>query len=234
MNYTHKHVSMLGKLTAVWLERGWDPSDMALFRMEDGDDAGGDAGGDDGGGDQGGGDGNDRGFPADTPIAEMAAEQQAAYWKHQARKHENTVKARGDYDALKAKAAEADRLRQERETESEAAVRKAREEGEAEARKALVPSLVASAFRAEAKGVLTDEQRDALLEDLDLSRYLTDTGEVDTDRVAKKVAAIAPKGDDRGKGRTPGTGGQGRREERKVSGTDTGREMFEARRKRAS
>ncbi|KUN16559.1 hypothetical protein AQJ23_44740 [Streptomyces antibioticus] len=31
---------------------------------------------------------NEHGFPDNTPVADMPAEQQAAYWKHHARKHE--------------------------------------------------------------------------------------------------------------------------------------------------
>lgn len=31
---------------------------------------------------------DDKGFPADTPLSEMTAEQQAAYYKHQNRKAE--------------------------------------------------------------------------------------------------------------------------------------------------
>ncbi|MHC6175462.1 hypothetical protein [Glutamicibacter sp. X7] len=39
---------------------------------------------------------NDLGFPADTAVKDMTPDQQAAYWKHQARKHESRVKAYGD------------------------------------------------------------------------------------------------------------------------------------------
>jgi hypothetical protein len=139
----------------------------------------------------------DTGFPADTPVAEMTDAQQAAYWKHQSRKHENTAKARGDYDTLKAKAAKADELEAANATEQEKAVTAARKEAEAETRKALAPGLVRAEFRAAAKGVLSDEQRDALLEDLDLSKYLTDKGEVDEAKVANKVKAFAPAGNGR-------------------------------------
>ena len=39
------------------------------------------------------------GFPLNTPVADMAAEQQAAYWRTQARKHEKAVKAYGQHSA---------------------------------------------------------------------------------------------------------------------------------------
>jgi hypothetical protein len=228
--------SLLEQLHADWAAKGWDPAVLASFRMEADDGAGdggdgsgsddgavGSAGGGSGAGGSGGDGGSDKGFPEQTPVAEMTAEQQAAYWKYQSRRHEATAKSRADYDELKGKAEEADRLRQERETENEKAVREAREAGEAEAAKKLAPMLVQQAFRAEAKGVLTDDQRDALLEDLDLTKYLTDTGEVDTDKVNKKVAAFAPAdGGGNGSGK-PGTGGQGRRKETKTSAREAGR-----------
>lgn len=47
---------------------------------------------------------NEHGYPDATPVAEMAVEHQAAYWKHHARKHEAAVKAGPD-------AAELERLR---------------------------------------------------------------------------------------------------------------------------
>lgn len=43
----------------------------------------------------GSGTGDDRGYPANTPVAEMTADQQTAYWKHHARKHENAYKGLG-------------------------------------------------------------------------------------------------------------------------------------------
>lgn len=35
----------------------------------------------------------ERGYPENTPVAEMTVEQQAAYWRHHARKHEDRLKA---------------------------------------------------------------------------------------------------------------------------------------------
>lgn len=117
-----------------------------------------------------------------------------------------------DYDDLKVKAAEAEKLRQERETENEKAVREARETAAAEERAKNAPLLVSAEFRAAAKGVLTKEQTTALLEDLDLSKFLTATGEVDTAKVEKKVTAFAPADDGKDKKRLPAFG-QGKRED---------------------
>jgi hypothetical protein len=175
----------------------------------DGGDGNNDQGGDAGSSGDGGG-GSDKGFPADTPVAEMTDAQQAAYWKHQSRKHENTAKARADYDALKARAAKADELEAATATETDKAIKAARDEAAAETLRAAAPRLVRAEFRAAAKGVLSDEQRDALLEDLDLTKYLTDKGEVDEDKVARKVTAFAPAGNNGGSGGRPDMG-QGRR-----------------------
>jgi len=165
----------------------------------------------------------DRGFPLDTPVEQMTAEQQAAYWRAYARKHEQRSKEREDYDDLKAKAAKLDEIEAANATEAEKAAKAAREEGRTEGMRAAARA----EFRAAAKGVLTDEARDALIEDLDMAKYLTDKGEVDVERIEKKVSAFAPA---KGNGSGFPDLGQGRRDGgTKVSGKEQGRE--EARRR---
>ena len=72
------------------------------LRMEadgEGDGEGGDDGQQAADEQQGSGDGEqqvppaDKGFPADTPLSEMTAEQQTAYWRDKAQKHEKTWKS---------------------------------------------------------------------------------------------------------------------------------------------
>ncbi|MEW1551356.1 hypothetical protein [Streptomyces tsukubensis] len=57
------------------------------------------------GGGGGGGTGvpqlNEHGYPDSTPVADMSAEQQAAYWKHHARKHEARANSAPSADELK-------------------------------------------------------------------------------------------------------------------------------------
>lgn len=168
-------------------------------------------------GDQGG---EDRGYPADTPIAEMTDAQQAAYWKHQARKHEGVVKGLGNIDELKTKAAEADRLRQERLSAEEKAVQEAEERGRQAALTELRPRLVESAFRSAAgQRSLPAEQIDTLWEGVNPTAFLTDTGEVDTDKVTRYLGAITPTED-------PTTGlyrtGAGHQEQIKQTGREAG------------
>lgn len=102
-----------------------------------------------------------------------------------------------DYETLKEKAARADALDHELSSETEKATKAARTEAEKEARNTYTPRLVRSEFRAQAKGVLSGDQLNALLEDLDLSRYVADDGDVDVEKVEKKIAALAPAREER-------------------------------------
>lgn len=141
-------------------------------------------------------------YPRDKPLAEMTDAQQAAYWKAQSRKHEGTAKRRGDYDDVKKRADQYDALANASKTEQERAVEAARAEERDKATKEAnlkaAPRLVYAEFRAQAAGKLTEEQVKELTEDLDMTKYLGDDGDVDTDRVARKVNAFAPKSDGKG------------------------------------
>lgn len=176
------------------------------------------------------------GYPADTPVADMTAEQAANYWRAQARKHERTVKQRQDYDQLKADSAELARLRQQTETDTERATREAASTARAEVRTEMGERLVLAEFRAASGGRISADRLATLTEDIDLRRYLDDAGEVDTDRIATKVAAWAPapEGDPEPPAptRPRPDPSQGSRGGTKVSGTAAGRDMFAARRRR--
>lgn len=137
--------------------------------------------------------GDDKGYPPNTPWRDMTAPQQAAYWMAQSKKHEGRVNAMSDYESLKDKAAQYDALADASRTEQERAVETARAEGKAAGLQEAAPRLVRAEFRHAAKGRITDAARDAFLEDLDFSKYLTDKGEVDEAKVAARIDAIAPK-----------------------------------------
>lgn len=177
------------------------------------------------------GDSSPEGFPADTPLAEMTAEQREAYWKHQARKHENRVKSLGDIDALKAKAEAFDALEAEKLTPSEKAIQEARaEERErvlAEQAKAVADRLVAAEFKVAFAGRKKPEEVAELLEPLDLTKFLTSDGEVDADKVSKYAAGIAPAGR-----QWPGTGQGSRGTSEKATGVNAGKSLFEDRNKK--
>lgn len=170
----------------------------------------------------------DKGFPEGTPVAEMAPEQQAAYWRFHARKHEDRVKQMADYDALKTAADELAQIKAANATDQEKAVMAAREEAAAEARREALPRLVRAEFKAAAAGRLDAARIDAIVEPLDLTKFATDTGEVDEAKVAAYVDGIAPT-----KPHIPDLG-QGRRPGKPGPSVASGREMYESRHTKAN
>jgi hypothetical protein len=94
-----------------------------------------------------------------------------------------------DYDEVKTKLS---KIEDANATETEKAIKAAREEARKEALVEATPRLVRSEFKAAAVGRMTGDALTEFLEDLDLSKYVKDDGEVDTDRIAKKIDALAP------------------------------------------
>lgn len=121
---------------------------------------------------------DDRQAEIDRIVAERVAREK--------RRHADETKE------LRTKAAEADRLRKERETETEKAIREAREEGRSAALAEARPRLVLAEIRAAAAGRIDPSRLDDLVDDIDLSRYLGEDGSVDVERVRRKVDAWAP------------------------------------------
>lgn len=162
------------------------------------DDGGAGDGGAGNGGQQGGGQPNDLGFPADTPVAQMTDTQQAAYWKHQSRKHEDRNKAFGkltpeELTALREKAERHDALEFELQSESDKAVTKARKEAEEAARAALQPAVIQGKLEAAAaRAGVSDEDLTKALEFVDTTKFVTKDGSVDTDKVKAFVSTITP------------------------------------------
>jgi hypothetical protein len=133
----------------------------------------------------------ENGFPRGVPLEQMTTDQQVAYWRHYARQHEQRVKDMADYDRLKEIAAQHEQLVQSTQSEHEKAVAEARRQGAAEAAVAASDQLVEAYVRAAAVNRLTDERVNALLENLDRRRFVSN-GQVDTDKVWQFVATIAP------------------------------------------
>lgn len=134
---------------------------------------------------------NEHGFPDKTPVADMTTEQQTAYWKHQARKHESTSKSRADYDAIKA---ERDQLKKAGMSPDEQAIQDAKDQAAAEARTdergKWAGRTVKAELRAALKGkVHIPKGRDegailsSILDPLNPQHFLTSDGEVDADKV---------------------------------------------------
>jgi hypothetical protein len=164
-------------------------------------------------------------FPANTPVAEMSVEQQAAYWKHQSRQHEGRVKAFGDLtpDAAREALAERDRLKNEKLTADERAVEAAKAEGATPWKTALAYERVNNALERALAGRVPDTA--ALLE-LDRSTFVNaDTATANTEAIAAWVAAHSTepaqqkKNPPLGQGRERGTDGPSK-------GSKAGRDLF--------
>lgn len=184
-------------------------------------------------GDQGGG-GSDKdlGFPKDTPLVEMDDKQQIAYWKHHARKHEGTANARADYDQQKADAEKWRKAQEDNKAPDQKILDDAKREAADTARREeqakLAPRLVKAEFKAAAAGKLSKELLDAFLEDVNHSVYLKDDGELDTDKIQKRVDALAPSGTQREQ-RKPNH--QGYRPTDGATSVTNGRDLFASRNK---
>lgn len=121
-------------------------------------------------------------FPADTPVKDMTPLQQAAYWKFQARKHENRARPK-NFDEIVEKAAKFDELAKQQMSDSERAIAEAKAAAFAEGRAALAPSVIRAELRAELPH-LSARQLDELLENVAVEKFVTDDG-VDVERVRR-------------------------------------------------
>lgn len=145
-------------------------------------------------GQQTGQQGSDKGFPENTPVAEMTAAQQAAYYKDKAQKHEDRNKALlqitgGKHgDDLKAVLDEYGQLKSASQTDAEKAVEDAKKQTRAE----VALDSVRAAFDLLLPDDMSAEQKEEKLGVLNLAAFLTSDGKVDTAKVKTHVATLAP------------------------------------------
>lgn len=128
---------------------------------------------------------HEAGFPLATPVDKMTPEQQAAYWRTESKKHQRVTDE--ELETLRNAATELESYKSLSQTDQERAVNEARKLAAKEAEQKLLPRLVAAEFRAAAAGRLDSDRLNGLIEPLDMSKFLTTKGEVDTDRVAAWV-----------------------------------------------
>ena len=128
-------------------------------------------------------------FPAKTPLSAMTDAQRAEYWRHKSRKHETEKKALLSGDQPKPKPPQ-----QRGEGDQQVDAEQIKQEAERDALGRYAPMAIRSEFRAAFAGTRTKEQVDTLLEGIDLNKFLTRKGDVDTDKVIQYVDSIAPKG----------------------------------------
>ena len=137
---------------------------------------------------------DDKGFPDSTPVAEMTAVQQAAYWKHQSKKHEGrnqellSITGGKVGDDLKAIVTEHATLKQATLTDGEKAIETAKQQTRAE----LAAENVRSAFDLVLPDDMPAEKKEDALAVLNLAAFLTPDGKVDTAKVKTHAATLAP------------------------------------------
>ncbi|GAA3510010.1 hypothetical protein GCM10022234_00220 [Aeromicrobium panaciterrae] len=171
----------------------------------------------------------DRGYPADTPVAEMTLEQQVAYHKYHSQKHEKRAKKLGDVTLEKyaEDMAELERLRQATLSDSEKAIEAARTEGrqaaQAETNLKVIKAHV-DAFL-EARNVDRTTISDTL-EALNFEKFVKD-GDVDTDKLHSVLTSLVPDAG-KGGGRWPDTGQGKRGGTAKTKGVAAGRDLYES------
>jgi 3-methyladenine DNA glycosylase Tag len=138
----------------------------------------------------------DKGFPDGTPLEQMTPEQQAAYWKHYARKHEDTVKAfkgltpqqvaemQAKNEELEAKALTADEkaLKAVRDE----ATKQARAQAEAE----FLPQIRAAKVQAIASTIVSGDKLTAFMDIVDPVKLLGEDGAVDETKVMGYLTAM--------------------------------------------
>lgn len=158
-------------------------------------------------------------FPADTAVKDMEPAEQTAYWKHQARKHEDRAKA---FDGLtpeqvRKNAADLEDLRKKNLSDGDRAIEEAVERGRTEANGTAAVKVADTALRMALRGRLVDG---ATL--LNKPSFVKD-GEADVDAIEKWVDEnSAPK--DGGSGGTPFPNlYQGGRESLNKSDRETGK-----------
>ena len=141
----------------------------------------------------------DNGFPAATPVNEMTPEQQAAYWRHEAKKQQKRAEkfeGIGDPDKIRAdiaaaeKAAEDARLAAMSESEKalEAARKEAREAGIAEGSGKWLKDAVQShvALLSQAPGETPEETKarvNGVLQYIDPTQFVGSDGALDAEKL---------------------------------------------------
>jgi hypothetical protein len=175
----------------------------------------------------------DLGFPADTHVQDMKPEEQAAYWKHQARRHESRAsgyrEAVGDRspEEVRAEMQRLADLEREQMSENDRRIADAKAEGRTEAAKQIGLESAESFLRT-LLGDMPTSEKDELVDTLDLTKVLKDSGAVDTDKVTKLAERIAPR-QGRGNGsRLDFGGGRERGSHEPTSGVQAGAERYRA------
>lgn len=137
--------------------------------------------------------GEEFGFPEKTPLADMTEGQRTEYWRHKAQKHEKVSRNRGDYDQIKS---QLEALQQASLTADEKAVEDAKkaaaDEARADERKVWAGRTVQAELRAALRDVgVQADKIETILEPINTQNFLTDAGEVATDKVTAYASGFS-------------------------------------------
>lgn len=153
------------------------------------------------------------GTPAPAPAAPAPAgadyKALAEKWEGRAKSNYETLRKLGVTDDDTAaevlrKVQQHDALEAELASDKDKAVAETKKATQAESDAKYRPLLVAAEFKAAAAGKIEPDRLAALVAPLDMSKFLTDKGDVDTAKVAAYVESVAPgKGTGRQGGPTP-------------------------------
>ncbi|WP_207573593.1 hypothetical protein, partial [Mycolicibacterium bacteremicum] len=138
----------------------------------------------------------DRGFPENTPVKDMTADQQAAYFRFQNRQADNKLAAFNGFTPQDVNAmwTRLEELEGERLTADQKAVKDATDRAAAEARSAAEaefrPRLDQALLRSSAAGLLTGEQLDSFVATTNPAAFYGETGEVDPAKVNAHLAGL--------------------------------------------
>lgn len=166
---------------------------------------------------------SDKGFPAQTKIVDMTPEQQAAYWKFQSRKHESALRSKQQAESKPEPKTEA-----KPEAPLDAAA--LRKEILAEIKREQAPDLARSKFEALIGDRLSEKQRNAILDDLNYAKFVSEDGSIDTDAIKAKAELIAPAEEQSSSSPRRRTH-QGARRQERTSSVQSGKDLFESERK---
>lgn len=133
----------------------------------------------------------DKGFPADTPVAEMTTEQQLAYYRHHNRKSGDVLKQFGGITPEQAKQAiaEAEQLRQSQLSDNERAIEEAKTAAATSAADEATSKWAPKVLRATAGRFIEGDQLESFLAITDAKSFIKD-GEFDEEAVVGHLTGL--------------------------------------------
>jgi hypothetical protein len=129
----------------------------------------------------------EHGYPLETPVADMPAEQQAAYWRHEAKKQQKKTDG-VDIAKLQADAAELAALKAASATDQDKALEEARREGEVIGAEKYLKGAVKGSFRALTG--MSKEDVETAFAHVDASSFTGADGAIDDEKLEQFAATF--------------------------------------------